>query len=122
LLGFWKRAKAGREPARRASETSPVPQSRVFSSELKSKRVVVRGVVAGKPVVKTKFYAHPLFLGGGHEHVVEFALDGGVRVTFAGVACLKEGDEVEVAGVVLKPGELLAERVSTKEADFEAKF
>jgi len=96
-------------------------QSSVLSGELKSMRVKLRGVVSSKPTFLTRYFAFPLS-GGGHDHFVTFFLDKGVKVSFTGLISLREGEEVEVYGIVLKNGEVMAERIITETGTFETRY
>lgn len=96
-------------------------QSSILSGELKSKRVKFRGIVSSKPTFLTRYFVFPLS-GGGHDHFVVFTLDKGIKVSFTGLVSLREGEEVEVYGVVLKGGEVMAEKIVTETGIFETRY
>lgn len=93
-----------------------VSPSQLLTLELEGQPVCVRSKVAERPQVVLR---RPLpFIGGEHEHVVIFSIEGGITVMFPGVAFLYRGQSVEVFGTVTDKKQIRATAIVTDEAEY----
>lgn len=88
----------------------------ILTSGLEGYPVYIKSKVIGRPQIA---FRRPLpFIGGEHEHAVIFTIEGGLTVVFHGVAFLREGDSVEVYGVVRDKKQIVASAIVTDWAEY----
>lgn len=83
--------------------------------------VCLKGASVRRPRVITR-YPPPVFGGGEHEHVVIFETDGGVVVMYRGIALLRDGELVDVYGVVRDRKQIIAKAIFTESVEYSCQI